>query len=101
MRASRLGTFFSVHGKSFLVLFVICLVILVYAVLGDQGFLHLHRLQGELRDLQQQVAEIEDENRKLREEIKRLKSDPECIERLARQELGMLRENETLFLFQE
>lgn len=101
MKKSGFRKFLAAHAKTFLVLLVTCLVILVYAVLGDQGFLHLHRLKHELRDLQQQVAEIEAENQKLREEIKRLKTDPECIDRIARQELGMLRENETLFIFRE
>ena len=101
MKKSRGRKFLAEHGKKFIILFVVCLIILVYAVLGDKGFVHLHRSQGELRQLQERIAGIEEENRLLRQEIKRLKTDPAYIEHLARQDLGMLRENEVLFLFRE
>ena len=38
---------------------------------------------------------------RLRQEIQHLKTDPAYIERLARQDLGMLKQNEVLFLFRE
>jgi cell division protein FtsB len=78
-----------------------CLVVVIYGILGDQGFFHLHRLKLELSDLQQKIATIETDNVRLRQEIGQLKTDPAYIERLARQDLGMLKENEVLFLFRE
>lgn len=89
------------YKRYYYLLFLACLVVVIYGILGDQGFFHLHRLKLELSDLQQKIAVVETENVRLRQEIQHLKTDPAYIERLARQDLGMLRENEVLFLFRE
>ena len=89
------------YKRVFYLLFLVCLVIVIYGILGDQGFFHLHRLKLELSDLQQKIATVETDNVRLRQEIQHLKTDPAYIERLARQDLGMLKQNEVLFLFRE
>lgn len=91
----------SKYKRVFYLLFLACLVVVIYGILGDQGFFHLHRLKLELSDLQQRIAAVEADNARLRQEIGHLKTDPAYIERLARQDLGMLKENEVLFLFRE
>jgi cell division protein FtsB len=47
------------------------------------------------------VDELETENARLAAEILDLRSDPRAIERLAREELGMVRPGETVFLVRE
>ena len=42
---------------------------------------------------------LERENQKLREEVKRLKSDKRYIEEIARKELGMVKEGEIIYQF--
>jgi len=51
----------------------------------------------EVRELEQKVAALREENRVLREEIAHLKSD-EYVEKLAREELGLVKEGESAYL---
>jgi cell division protein FtsB/cell division protein DivIC len=42
---------------------------------------------------------LEEENQKLKEEVKRLQSDKRYIEEIARKELGMVKEGEIIYRF--
>jgi cell division protein FtsB len=81
---------------------VIALVALIVgALFGDRGVLHLieqrHRAEALARDL----GLLEAENARLAQEIAALRSDPRAIERLAREELGLVRPGETVFLVRD
>lgn len=61
-----------------------------------------------LRGLEQELAEVrrdnEEERRKiefLRKSVERLKADPAAVERIARDELGLVRKNEVVFQFRK
>ena len=68
-------------------------------VLDEQGLPRYRRLRAELEELrgsnQQLVREIAD----LKGEIDALRTDPSFVERIARDELGMVREEELVFQF--
>ena len=66
---------------------------------GERGFIHLYRMEKERQAHLQKIQDLEHENRRLLEEIKRLQSDKEHIESTARRELGVIKENETLYRF--
>lgn len=60
------------------------------------------------RALRRELAEVEHENDRLRRDVENLardvealRSDPEAIERIARDDLGMVREEELVFQFGE
>ena len=74
-------------------------LILGFAFLGDRGILHMLKLSGQKADLLNKIAEVETENKALRNEIESLRSDPRYIERVARTELGMVRDDELVFQF--
>jgi cell division protein FtsB len=70
--------------------------------------LHLFDEQGlpRYRELSDQLAKVQTKNDRLRREIHelrsetdRLRTDPRAIERIARDELGMVREGEVVFQF--
>ncbi len=42
---------------------------------------------------------LEEDNQKLREEVKRLQTDKRYIEEIARRELGMVKEGEIIYQF--
>ena len=63
------------------------------------GLLHLRELRVEHQELLQKNSILEKENQHLYEEISRLQNDPDAIESLARQELGLVREGELIFQF--
>ena len=66
-----------------------------------RGILDLSRARRELQGVQAENERLKNENRALQEEIDRLQNDPAYLEKKARQEYGMLKDNEVLYLFGE
>jgi cell division protein FtsL len=75
------------------------LVILGLAVFTDQGLLGLYRLRQEKARMEERLAQLETENARLRVEIERLKSDRAYLEKVAREELGLVNQDEMVFQF--
>jgi len=78
---------------------VLVLVILGFAAFTDQGLLGLFRLRHEQARMEQRLTQLEAENQKLRAEIERLKSDRAYLEKVAREELGLVHQDEMVFQF--
>ena len=81
-----------------LVAAVVAVWLLVMLVGGDSGVLAMFRARSRLDDLQAQVAVLEAENQRLREEVRRLEHDDGAVERIAREELLMARPDEEILL---
>jgi len=71
-----------------------------FTFFGDNGIMHLLRLQKEWGRIKEANVKIEEENRKLREEVKRLQYEKRYIEEIARKELGMVKEGEVIYQFE-
>lgn len=78
-----------------------CLIalLLIYAVVGERGAIHLWRLQGEKGKLDEQNYRLQKDNEALREKIARLRSDNYYLEKIAREELNMVRPGEVIYRF--
>lgn len=74
-------------------------VVLAFALFGDRGFLSLFKLKRQQGELQQQLSQVEAVNDGLRQQITALSSDRQHLERLARAQLGMVREDEIVYQF--
>jgi cell division protein FtsB len=74
-------------------------LLMMYAVLGERGAIHLWRLQGEKGKLDEQNHRLQKENEALREKISRLRSDNYFLEKIAREELNMVRPGEVIYRF--
>lgn len=74
-------------------------LILGFALFGDRGILHMLKLSGQQATLTQKLADVESQNEGLRTEIAALRGDRRYIERIARTELGMVRDDELVFQF--
>jgi len=68
-------------------------------VLDEQGLPRFRKLRGELEELRASNQELVREIAELKGEIDALRSDPTFVERIARDELGMVREEELVFQF--
>jgi cell division protein FtsB len=68
-------------------------------VLAPDGLPRLRTLQHELAELDAQNEEMRRDVNRLRVEVRRLRDDPARVERIARDELGMVRKNEVVFQF--
>ena len=80
---------------------ILVLAILSFTVFGQRGLLNMVRYKKEKQELVEEAARLKQENQKLRLEIDRLQSDYTYIERLAREELGMVKPEEIVFQFAE
>ncbi len=74
-------------------------VLLGAAVFGENGILHLRRLRTEVEALHRDVQALEAENERLSRGIVELRSDPAAVERIAREELGLVRPGERVLRF--
>lgn len=75
------------------------LVLLLVVIFGDNGWVELKRLQDTHRALVLSNARLSRENSQMFDTVDRLQNDPEYIENIARQELGMIRPDEVIFKF--
>lgn len=76
----------------------VTIVLIVDALVGDKGFLDTLRARRQYRDVSAELVRKRQENVRLREEIRRLREDPSRIESVAREDLGLMREGEVLFI---
>ena len=68
-------------------------------VFGDLGLVRYFTLDKEYRNVKEDIRRLEKENGRLRQQVEALKTDPETIEKLAREKLGMVREGEKVYQF--
>jgi cell division protein FtsB/cell division protein DivIC len=82
-------------------LWPLALVVLLlgFALFGERGIMHMLKLTGQKAVLSEKLAEFETQNEELRAEISALRTDRHYIERIARTELGMVRDGELVFQF--
>lgn len=79
--------------------FVVCCI--VYGVLRDEeGVMHVFRERSRLQELSHSVNSLREENNQLRAEIKALRENPRAIEKLAREDLGLSRDGEIVFILE-
>jgi cell division protein FtsB len=83
------------------VLLFVSVVLVVDALIGDKGLLDTLRARRQHEGLVTELAQKKHENARLRDDIRRLKEDPAAIEALAREELGLMREGEVLFIVRD
>ena len=83
------------------------LAILVVAVVGAPVLIFSPQGLPRLRGLEKELADVDDENADLRRDIdalhgrvSRLRDDPGAVERIARDNLGLVRQTEVVFQFQ-
>jgi len=76
-------------------------VLVIDALVGDKGVLQMLKKRQELRALDQAVAEARARNAQMRDEIKRIKTDPAAIEEIARKNLGLIKPGEKLFVIRD
>ncbi len=82
------------------------IAVLVMAVVGapvlifsPQGLPRLRGLEKELNDVEDENAELRRDIESLRGRVERLRDDPAAVERIARDDLGLVRQNEVVFQF--
>jgi len=88
------GRFWHAYGRHVLVIFVV--VLLVHDVFGTHGFLAMHHKQREIQKVSSELERLNNENTLLEQDVQDLKTDPQTIRKIAREELGLAQPGEII-----
>ena len=89
--------------KRGLIILLIGLIVIVwyFIIFGEKGVIRIIQLEQERHRITREGSLIKKDNKKLKEEIRRLREDPKYLESVARRDLGLIKENEILFIFED
>src|SRR5262245_21386648 len=73
------------------------LLLSVLAMAGERGFFEVYKYNRHLEQLETRIRTLGEENERLRIQAVGLRSDPYQVERLAREDLGLVRPDEMIF----
>lgn len=82
-----------------LALLTVSLIAVPVLVLQPEGMPRMRALEKELRDVEAENAELKRDVTRLRTEVKDLRENPAAVERIAREQLGLVRKSEVVFQF--
>jgi cell division protein FtsB len=72
-------------------------LLLLQDVFGTHGVLAMRRTQLQAKEVQREIERLNEENRKLQNRVRHLKSDPATLEGIARDEMHLKRPGEYVF----
>jgi cell division protein FtsB len=79
----------------------VTVVLIVDALVGEKGLIETMRARQVARVESARLASLREENARLREQKRRLSEDPSTIEAEARQQLGLIRPGEVMFILKD
>ncbi len=83
----------------YIIIIIFTLISLFYSITGKNGVLKIIQLKHEIAEIREETEKINRENELLQTRIDLLKKDRRMVEYISRDELGMVREDEVLILF--
>jgi cell division protein FtsB len=92
---------FPLRRRLWLVLVLTVCLFLVYSAVGERGLVRLNIILEQRDELRARVDALQESNLDLAEQISLLRDDAATIENLARTELGMVRDGETVFILSD
>jgi cell division protein FtsB len=84
-----------------LLLVFVTVVLVVDALIGEKGLMQSMRARQEYLDMAASLETLRRNNAKLRDEMRRLNEDPATIESVAREQLGLIRPGEVVFILKD
>lgn len=83
------------------VLMIITAVLLVDAVVGENGVLALLQARRQYAAVERALQQSRDDNTRLRETARRLREDPGTVEAVARRDLNLIKPGEKVFIIKD
>ena len=80
---------------------LLTVAMLLLAVFNEKGALQVHAQARKLGAIESEISKLDTENKKLTAEIQALRSDPTTIEKLAREELKLVKPGEVVLVTPE
>jgi len=90
----KIQNLISHYARHVLVIFVV--VLFVHDIFGNHGFLVMRRKQQEIQKVKLELDRLNKENSGYEQDVKDLKTDPQTIERIAREELNQSKPGEVI-----
>ena len=78
---------------------LLALYLLASYTLGEMGLVKYYRMKAQYNALTEEIATLRQDNARLMRDVHALKTDPACIERIARDELGLARQGEIVYYY--
>ena len=88
----------TLYRNGILVLLLASIALIVHNIFGQNGYFALRRQQKELHALQFDIQQLKQDNDQLEKHIKALKSDPAAVERLAREQMHLVKPGEKIYM---
>ena len=82
-----------------LAVLTVSLIAVPVLVFEPQGMPRMRALEKELKGVEAENAELRRDVARLRTEVKDLRENPAAVERIAREQLGLVRKSEVVFQF--
>lgn len=76
-------------------------VLMADALVGDKGLMERMRARTQYESQAGALQKLRNGNAAMREQIRRLKDEPSAVEAIARQELGLIRPGEVVFILRD
>ncbi len=80
---------------------LLALYLLTSFILGEMGLVKYYRMKAQYNTLTEEIATLKQDNARLVRDVRALRSDPACIERIARDKLGLARQGEIVYYYGE
>jgi len=84
-----------------ILLVFVTLVLIVDALVGEKGLIEMMRARQQYREVAGALSVLKRQNDQMREDARRLVEDPSAIESLAREQFGLIRAGEILFIVKD
>jgi len=93
--------FFGTIQKKYLLLLAIFIAgMFLLTIFGERGLMHIYQLKVEQTRIQAANARLREENRKLSEQVNRMRNNQKEVEKIAREELGLVKKGEIIYQFE-
>jgi len=101
MKADR--SVWTVRKKRILIAASVLLAIylLTSSIMGEMGLVKYYRMKAQYNTLTEEISTLKQDNARLVRDVRALKTDPACIERIARDKLGLARQGEIVYYYGE
>ena len=101
MKADR--SVWTVRKKRILIAASVLLAIylLTSSIMGEMGLVKYYRMKAQYNTLTEEISTLKQDNARLVRDVRALRTDPACIERIARDKLGLARQGEIVYYYGE
>ena len=72
-------------------------VVVALGIIFLPNYSELHKLREENEQLERRILLLEEHNNQLKEELQKMKQDPDYVEKRAREKLGIIKKGEIIY----